>query len=84
MVAIHARVLRVLCNMQKKENCINGKAHPDEIWGAEEDIVRRVQIEAFPEEYEALKTKQAISPKSRLTKPSDRLMKVESCVWTAD
>ena len=48
LVAIHARVVRVLCNMRKKENRVHGEVlHPEEIRDAEEDIIRRVQIEAF-------------------------------------
>ena len=75
LVAIHVRVLRVLCNMRKKEKRVHGDdaLHPEEIRDAEEDLIRRVQIEAFPEKYQALKTKRAISPKSRLTKLSSRI-----------
>ena len=75
LVAIHARVLRVLCNMRKKKKRVHGDdaLHPEEIRDAEEDVIRRVQIEAFPEKYQALKTKRAISPKSRLTKLSPRI-----------
>ena len=60
--------------MRKKENRVHGEAlHPEEIRDAEEAIIRRVQIEAFPEEYQALKAKRAILPKSRLIKLSPRI-----------
>ena len=36
LVAIPARVLRVLCNMRKKENRLHGEAlHPEKIRGAD-------------------------------------------------
>ena len=74
LVCIYARVVRVLCNMQKKANRVYGKAlHPEEIRDAEEDIIRKVQSEIFPEEYKALKSKKAISPKSPLIKLSPRI-----------
>jgi hypothetical protein len=65
LVCIHARVTRVLCNMQKKENRIGGRAlHPEEIRDAEEAIVRRAQQDTFPEEFKALKSKNQSRPKA--------------------
>ena len=53
--------------MWKKENHVHiGILHLQEVRDAEEDIIPRAQIEAFPEEYQALKTKRPISPKSSL------------------
>ena len=60
--------------MQKKANRVYGKSlHPEEIRDTEEDIIRKVQSEIFPEEYKALKSKKAISPKSPLIKLSPRI-----------
>ena len=74
LVCIHARVTRVLCNMQKKENRTGGRAlHPEEIRDAEEAIVRRAQQDTFPEEFKALKSKKPIPPKSPLLKLSPRV-----------
>jgi hypothetical protein len=74
LVCIYARVVRVLCNMQKKTNRVFGKAlQPEEIQDAEEDIIRKVQLEVFSEEYQALKSNKTISPKSPLIKLSPRI-----------
>ena len=74
LVCIRARVVRVLCNMRKKENAVQGNAlHPEEIKDAEEDILREAQKEAFPEEYRALTSNKAISLKSPLIKLTPRI-----------
>ena len=60
--------------MRKRENAVPGNAlYPEEIQDAEEDIIREVQKEAFPEEYRALTSNKAISPKSPLIKLSPRI-----------
>lgn len=65
LVCIRARVVRVVCSLRKKTTRERGKAlHPEEILDAEEDIIRQVQKEAFPEEYQALTCNKAISSKS--------------------
>ena len=46
---------------------------PEEINDAEEDIIRQAQFKAFPEEYNALKNRKPISPKSPLLKLSPRI-----------
>jgi hypothetical protein len=46
---------------------------PEEIQDAEEDIIRKVQLEVFSEEYQALKSNKTISPKSHLIKLSPRI-----------
>ena len=74
LICIRARVVRVLCKMQKKESPGRGVAlHPEEIQDTEEDIIRQVQREVFSEEYQALKNNKAISSKSQLTKLSPRI-----------
>lgn len=74
LVRIHARVIRVLFNMQCKEKRIVGKELlPEEIVDAEEDIIRQAQYEAFKEEYEALAKKKPVPAKSPLAKLSPRL-----------
>ena len=62
-VCIHARVLRVLCNMRKKKEDreLAKVLKPEEILDAEEDIIRTAQKEAFPEEYQSLKAGKPIS-----------------------
>jgi hypothetical protein len=60
--------------MQKKTNRVFGKAlQPEEIQDAEEDIIRKVQLEVFSEEYHALKSNKTISPKSPSIKLSPRI-----------
>jgi hypothetical protein len=60
--------------MQKKTNRVFGKAlQPEEIQDAEEDIICKVQLEVFSEEYQALKSNKTISPKSLLIKLSPRI-----------
>ena len=41
---------------------------PQEITGAEEDVIRQAQFEAFPDEYKAVTNNKWISPKISLIK----------------
>lgn len=74
LVRIHARVIRVLYNMQSKTDRVGStELLPEEILDAEEDIIRQAQFEAFSEEYKALRNKKPLPSKSPLVKLSPRL-----------
>ena len=69
LVRLQARVWRVLYNMRTPEDRLTGQELlPVEIRDAEEDIIRRVQQEAFPEEYMALTAGKEFPKKSLLSK----------------
>ena len=69
LLRVHARVRRVLLNMRRRNNRnTRMELLPEEIKGAEEEIVRLAQREAFCEEYRALRTGKPISKKSQLIK----------------
>lgn len=63
---LQARVWPVIYNMHNRNNRVNGQQLlPEDIEDAKEDIISQAQLEAFPEEYEALlrgrKLQQALS-----------------------
>ena len=69
LVRLQARVWRVIYNMRSPKERIKGQELlPEEIEDAEEEIISRAQLEAFPEEYMALLTGKEIPRKSSLSK----------------
>ena len=69
LVRLQARVWRVIYNMCSPKEGIKGQELlPEEIEDAEEEIISRAQLEAFPEEYMALLTGKEIPKKSSLSK----------------
>ncbi|KAL9974250.1 hypothetical protein ACROYT_G011265 [Oculina patagonica] len=68
-IRLQARVWRVVYNMRIPKDRVNGqKLLPEEIEDAEEEIISRAQLEAFPEKYEALMRRKEIPKKSSLGK----------------
>ena len=69
LVRLQARVWRVIYSMRSPKEGIKGRELlPEEIEDAEEEIISRAQLEAFPEEYMALLTGKEIPKKSSLSK----------------
>ena len=69
LVQLQARVWRVVYNMRNPKDRVNGQELlPEEIEVTEEEIISRAQLEAFPEEYEALLRGKEIPKKSSLSK----------------
>ena len=69
LVRLHARVWRVIFNMCNPNDSVKGQElSPEEIEDAEEEIISRTQLEAFPEEYMALLKEKEIPKKSSLRK----------------
>lgn len=56
LVHIHARVIRVLHNMQRNgvDKTFSAELKPEEINDAQEAIIKEAQKQAYPEEYKAL------------------------------
>lgn len=74
LVCLQARVWRVLYNMRNPKDRVSGQELlPEEIRDAEEDIIRRAQWEAFPEEYMALMAGREFPQKSSLSKLCPRI-----------
>ena len=74
LVRLQARVRRVLYNMRSPESRLSGQELlPEEITNAEEEVIRRAQQEAFPEEYMALTLGKEFPKKSLLSKLSPRI-----------
>jgi hypothetical protein len=72
LVRLQARVRRVVHNLRNPDEMQNSKELlPEEIRDSEEDIIRKAQIEAFPEEYDALTKGKPIS--GSLSKLNPRL-----------
>ena len=77
MVRVHARVRRVLHNMRDRDNRnASMELQPEEIKGAEEEIVRLAQRQAFRDGYAALSSGKPIPKKSQLIKlnPASTMM----------
>jgi hypothetical protein len=73
LVRLQARVRRVVHNLRNPDEVQNSKELlPEEIRDSEEDIIRKAQKEAFPEEYDALTKGKPISDSS-LSKLNPRL-----------
>ena len=67
LVRVHARVRRVLHNMRDRDNRnASMELQPEEIKGAEEEIVRFAQRQAFRDGYAALSSGKPIPKKSQL------------------
>ena len=74
LVRLQARVWQVLYNMRSSESRLSGQELlPEEITDAEEEIIRRAQQEAFPEEYMALTVGKEFPKKSLLSKLCPRI-----------
>ena len=73
LIRVHARVVRVICNLRPGLKMVGDELKPEEIHDAEEDVIRQAQFEAFPEEYRALESKKPIPTKSLLIKLSPKL-----------
>ena len=74
LVRVRARVVRVVNNMNPaNERIVGTELLPQEIIDAEEDVIRQAQLEAFPDEYKALKNNKPIPQKSPLIKLSPRI-----------
>ena len=69
LVRLQSRVWRVVYNMRNPKDRVNGQELlPEEIEDAGEEIISRAQLEALPEEYEALLRGKEIPKKSSLSK----------------
>ena len=68
LVNLHELVRRAIHNMKKGEKKTSRALQPEERRGAEEEIIRAAQREAFRVEHKALVEKKQISPKSVLLK----------------